>query len=50
VWTEDKLGIDRALASRAQWQIVEVLEQVLLLQGALKCLVQRLLRSQDEIE
>ena len=50
VWTEDKLGIDCPLASRAQWQIVEILEKILLLQRTLKCLVQCLLRSQDEIE
>jgi len=50
VWTEHELRIDCALASRAQGQIVEILEKVLLLQGTLKCLVQRLLRSQDEIE
>jgi hypothetical protein len=50
MWTKDELGIGRALAPRAQWKIVEILEQILLLQGTLKCLVQRLLRSQDEIE
>jgi len=28
---EDELRIDRALASRAQWQVVEILQQVFLL-------------------
>jgi hypothetical protein len=37
VRAEDELGVDRALASRAQRQIVKVLQQVFLLQRALKC-------------
>jgi hypothetical protein len=50
VRAEDELGVDRALASRAKRQIIEILEQVLLFQCTLKRLVQRLLRSQDEIQ
>jgi hypothetical protein len=50
VRTEDELGVDRALASRAKRQIVEVLEEVLLFQRTLERLVQRLLWSQYEIQ
>jgi hypothetical protein len=38
------------LASRAKWQIIEILEQVFFFQRPLKRLVQRLLRSQDKIQ
>jgi hypothetical protein len=38
------------LTSRAQRQVVKILEQVLLFECPLKCLVQRLLRPQDQIQ
>jgi len=50
VWAEDELRVHCPLASRAQRQIVEILEQVLLFQRPLKRLVQRLLRAQDQIQ
>jgi hypothetical protein len=48
--TKDEFRVDRALASRAKRQIVEILQQVLLLQRPLKRLVQRLFWAQDEIQ
>jgi hypothetical protein len=36
---KDKLRIDRSLASRTQWHIIEILEQVLLFQCTLESLV-----------
>jgi hypothetical protein len=50
VRAEDELGVDRALASRAKRQIIEILQQVLLFQCTLKRLVQCLFRPQDEIQ
>jgi hypothetical protein len=48
--TEDHLGVDRALASWTQRQVVQILEQVLLFQCTLKRLVQCLFWSQDEVQ
>jgi hypothetical protein len=47
---EDKLCVYGPLTPRAERQIVQVLKQVFLLQCPLKCLVQCLLRSQDQIQ
>jgi hypothetical protein len=47
---EDKLWIYGPLTLWAERQIIQVLKQVFLLQCPLKCLVQRLLRSQDQIQ
>jgi hypothetical protein len=50
VRAKDELRIHRPLAPWAQGQVVKVLEQVLLLQSPLKCLVQCLLRPQYQIQ
>jgi hypothetical protein len=50
VRAEDEFRIHRPLAPWAQGQVVKILEQVLLLQCSLKCLVQGLLRPQYQIQ
>jgi hypothetical protein len=50
VRTKYELRIYAPLATRAQRQVVEILQEVLLFQGALKRLVKSLLGTQDEIE
>jgi hypothetical protein len=50
VRAEDELRIDRALASRAKWQIIQVLEQIFFFQRTLKGLIQSFFRPQDQIQ
>jgi hypothetical protein len=50
MWADDKVAIDATLATRAQRQFVQVLEEIFFLQGTLKDLIKRFLGPQDQIE
>lgn len=50
VRTDDEVGINTSLASRAKWKFVEILKEILLFQCTLKDLVERFLGSQNEVK
>jgi hypothetical protein len=50
VRAEDKVRFNRPLTTRTKWKIVEILEKILLLEGTLKCLIQRFLGPKDEVQ
>jgi hypothetical protein len=50
VWADNEVSVNAALATRAQRELVEVLEEILLFQCPLEDLVKRLFRTQDQVE
>jgi hypothetical protein len=47
---DDKVTINTALATGAQREFIQVLQEIFLLQGTLKDLIERFLGSQDQVE